>query len=126
MAVLLSDKMTNRTALVLVLACLTLYGFSLLLYRLLFSPLSGIPGPWLTRISSIPEANALKENKRAQWITNLFYQYPHAVAIRTGPNSVSFNHPDAVKEIYGTLQRSNCCQRLIGCLRPWKDRRWIW
>lgn len=98
---------TNGTILSLVLISAVLYGFSLLTYRLFFSPLSKIPGPWLTRISSIPEANALKQNRRAQWITDLFEQDPDAIAIRTGPNSVSFNHPDAVKEIYGmqyTLQ----------------------
>jgi hypothetical protein len=88
-------------ALGLVLIGVTLFGLGLLIYRLFFSPLSKIPGPWLTRISTIPEANALKENRRAQWITDLFAQNPDAIAIRTSPNSVSFNHPDAVKEIYG-------------------------
>ena len=92
---------TDGTILGVVLIGAILYGFSLLIYRLFFSPLSKIPGPWLTRISSIPEANALKQNRRAQWITDLFEQAPDVIAIRTGPNSVSFNHPDAVKEIYG-------------------------
>ena len=78
-----------------------LYVFSILVYRLFFSPLSKIPGPWLTKISTFPEANALKSSRRARWVTELFEQYPGAVAVRTGPNSVSFNHPDAVKAIYG-------------------------
>lgn len=74
---------------------------ALLVYRLFFSPLSKIPGPWITRISGILEANALKDKRRAEWANGLFAQYPGAVAVRTGPNSVSFNHPDAVKAIYG-------------------------
>lgn len=92
----------NRT----VLLCLGLfvavvYPLGVLIYRLFFSPLSKVPGPWLTRISNIPEANALKEQRRAEWVTSLFEQNPGAVAVRTGPNSVSFNHPDAIKAIYG-------------------------
>ena len=110
-----------------VLICAILYGFSLLIYRLFFSPLSKIPGPWLTRISSIPEANALKQNRRAQWITDLFEQNPDAIAIRTGPNSVSFNHPDAVKEIYGMMALTHLrITRLMTYSRSWQNRRWVW
>ena len=100
---ILSRQVDNGTLVGLVLIGATLYGIFVLVYRLFFSPLSKIPGPWLTRISTIPEANALKENRRAQWVTDLFAQNPDAIAIRTGPNSVSFNHPDAVKEIYGMV-----------------------
>lgn len=78
-----------------------LYQLGLAIYRLFFSPLSKLPGPWLTRISAIPEANALKEQRRTKWVNELFAQNPGAVAVRTGPSAVSFNHPDAVKAIYG-------------------------
>jgi cytochrome P450 len=98
------DHASKGFVLGLVLIGVTLYGLGLVIHRLFFSPLSKIPGPWLTRISTIPEANALKENRRAQWITDLFAQNPDAIAIRTSPNSVSFNHPDAVKEIYGKAE----------------------
>ncbi|KAK5715293.1 hypothetical protein LTR17_016809 [Elasticomyces elasticus] len=77
------------------------YTLGLSIYRLFFSPLAKLPGPWLTKISSIPEANALKQARRAAWVTELFQQYPGAVAVRTGPLSVSFNDPEAVKAIYG-------------------------
>jgi hypothetical protein len=77
---------------------------ALLVYRLFFSPMSKIPGPWLTRISDVPEANALKDKRRAEWASDLFKQYPESVAVRTRPNAVSFNHPDAVKAIYGKLR----------------------
>ena len=89
-------------ALGLLLLVAIAYPIGIILYRLFFSPLSKMLGPWLTRISSIPEANALKENCRSQWVTNLLLEeYPDAVAVRTGPKSVSFNHPDAIKAIYG-------------------------
>lgn len=83
------------------LVSIVIYYLSVLVYRLFFSPLSKIPGPWITRISAVPEANALKNQRRTDWVRDLFNQYAGAVAIRTGPNSVSFNHPDAVKAIYG-------------------------
>lgn len=100
MALLHFESITLPLISLIVLAT-TIYSFGSLIYRLFFSPLSKIPGPWQTRISTVPEANALKENRRAQWVTDLFDKYPDAVAVRTGPSSVSFNHPDAVKEIYG-------------------------
>ncbi|KAK1074823.1 hypothetical protein LTR12_002466 [Friedmanniomyces endolithicus] len=87
----------------LVLTVLTplAYFLCLTIYRLFFSPLAKLPGPWLTKISSIPEANALKQARRAAWVVELFEQKPGAVAVRTGPSSVSFNDPEAIKAIYG-------------------------
>ena len=70
-------------------------------YRAFFSPLTKIPGPWMTRVTTALEANALKEHRRSAWLKDLFDERPGAVAVRTGPHSVSFNHPDAVKVIYG-------------------------
>lgn len=95
----MNDPKTTGLALVIISALV--YQLCLLVYRLCFSPLSKLPGPWLTRISTIPEVNALKEQRRTQWVNTLFEQNPGAVAVRTGPNAVSFNHPDAVKAIYG-------------------------
>ena len=97
----LDDLNSSRPVLGLAVLAVVVYSLCTLVYRLFFSPLSKISGPWLTRISSIPEANALKENRRAQWVSDLFDLNPNSVAVRTGPNSVSFNHPDAIKEIYG-------------------------
>ncbi|KAE8447885.1 hypothetical protein EG329_010114 [Mollisiaceae sp. DMI_Dod_QoI] len=77
------------------------YPIYLTIYRLFFSPLSKIPGPWSTRISGFLEAKALKEQGRTRWVGTLFAENPGAVAVRTSPNSVSFNHPDAIKAIYG-------------------------
>jgi len=89
----------------LVLTILTplAYFLCLTIYRLFFSPLAKVPGPWLTKFSSMPEANALKQARRAAWVVELFEQNPGAVAVRTGPSSVSFNDPEAIKAIYGTL-----------------------
>lgn len=95
------DRFHSKEFIVGILAGIIAYQICTLLYRLFLSPLSKLPGPWLTKISSIPEANALKEQRRTFWVNKLFEQNPDAVAVRTGPTSVSFNHPDAIKAIYG-------------------------
>lgn len=95
----LSENRTQVTSFVLVFTIS--YILFIVIYRLFFSPMSKIPGPWMTCISTAPETKALKEQRRTQWVNSLFARYPGAVAVRTGPNSVSFNHPDAVKAIYG-------------------------
>lgn len=96
------QRSARAGGLLLIAAALWLVGT--LLYRLFFSPLSRLPGPWLSKISTIPETNALKQQRRARWVTELFGQHPGAVAVRTGPASVSFNSPEAVKAIYGILR----------------------
>jgi benzoate 4-monooxygenase len=97
----LLDHLTAHPLLILSLLLAVLYPSILLVYRLFFSPLAKIPGPWLTRISSLPETNALKEQRRTAWVRELFEQNPGAVAVRTGPKAVSFRDPEAVKAIYG-------------------------
>ena len=101
MAVINFSNLDRGVAVPLALLIAIAYPLYTLIYRLFFSPLSKIPGPWQTRITSILEVNALKEQRRTRWVGELFEQNPGAVAVRTGPSSVSFNHPDAVKAIYG-------------------------
>lgn len=93
--------MEQNIVLPLLVLATTLYPIYVTIYRFFFSPLSKISGPRLTRITGLVEANALKEQRRTRWVGELFEQNPGVVAVRTGPNSVSFNHPDAVKAIYG-------------------------
>ncbi len=103
MAVISVSNLDRGVVVSLALLIAIAYPLYTLTYRLFFSPLSKIPGPWQTRISSVLEVNALKEQRRTRWVSELFEQNPGAVAVRTGPSSVSFNHPDAVKAIYGAL-----------------------
>lgn len=102
------DNLATRGEFILfiALAAIIFYSISLTVYRLFFSPLSKIPGPWSTRISWILDGKALKEQRRTRWVGDLFAENPGTVAVRTNPNSVSFNHPDAVKAIYGTQSNS--------------------
>lgn len=106
----------------LVIIAVTVWMTGILLYQLYFSPLSRLPGPWLTKISTTPEANALKAQRRARWVTELFEQNPDAVAIRTGPNSVSFNSPEAIKSIYGKYTHGRLVRQVLTPPRPWEDR----
>lgn len=97
----LGDSSAPWTTILILFLLAGCYIAVLVLYRLFFSPLTKIPGPFWTRISTIPETNALKAQRRTQWVSDLFAQNPGSVAVRTGPKSVSFNHPGAVKAIYG-------------------------
>jgi len=116
MAVISFSNLDRGVAVPLALLIAIAYPLYTLVYRLFFSPLSKIPGPWQTRISSVLEVNALKEQRRTRWVSELFDQNPGAVAVRTGPSSVSFNHPDAVKAIYGTFPNYPLgSYRLLSC-----------
>lgn len=123
MAVINVSPLGGGIALPLALLLAIAYPLYIIIYRLFFSPLSKIPGPWQTRISSLLEVNALKEQRRTQWVSELFVENPGAVAVRTGPSSVSFNHPDAVKAIYGKLLLSPSVFPVANMCRPWKRRR---
>ncbi|KAF2462870.1 cytochrome P450 monooxygenase [Lindgomyces ingoldianus] len=101
MAIVQSFSLTQTSLFKGIAVFAVAYPICLIIYRLLFSPLAKLPGPWSTRISSILESNALKEQRRTQWVSSLFEQNPGAAVVRTGPTSVSFNHPDAIKAIYG-------------------------
>ncbi|KAH8821390.1 cytochrome P450 monooxygenase [Xylogone sp. PMI_703] len=101
MAVINNRSIDRGEVLALVVVAVVGYTLCSLIYRLFFSPLSKLPGPWLTNLTGVLEVNALKEQRRTKWVGELFEHNPGAVAVRTGPKSVSFNHPDAIKTIYG-------------------------
>ena len=69
-------------------------------YVIVRAPLRHIPGPFLSRISTYPESQAFRRGGRSFWVDSLFRQY-HSKVVRTGPHSVYFNDPEAMKQIYG-------------------------
>lgn len=80
----------------LVPSLLVLLSFSLI--RILRSPLSRVPGPWYTRLTSIPLKWAELNASRTLFIHSLHQRY--GPAVRIAPNEVSFSSAAAVKEIY--------------------------
>ena len=69
-----------------------------LLFRRSISPLSRIPGPFITRFTSLPLIyNEFKSNRRLH-VHSLHQKY--GPVVRLSPNEVSFTSLDALKEIY--------------------------
>ncbi|RSM03390.1 hypothetical protein CDV31_010524 [Fusarium ambrosium] len=106
MAILTDLILDNAMALplsVLLPACiigLTLAHFLYtIIYQLFFSPLRKFPGPKLWAVSIIPYVRMHLQGQSHQKILELHQKY--GPIVRIGPNFLSFNHPDAMKEIRG-------------------------
>lgn len=72
---------------------------SLLLYRVLFSPLRAFPGPYGARISSLWFSTQLANRDAYKKVVKLHENYGDFV--RIGSNDLSIRHPQAVNAIYG-------------------------
>lgn len=69
------------------------------LYRLFFAPLSKVPGPWITALTSLYVIYHEFKGDRTVVIDRLHAKY--GPVVRVSPTEVSFNSPDALREIYG-------------------------
>ncbi|RSM09375.1 hypothetical protein CEP52_004197 [Fusarium oligoseptatum] len=69
------------------------------IYQLFFSPLHKFPGPKLWAVSIIPYVRMHLQGQSHKRILELHQKY--GPIVRIGPNFLSFNHPDAMKEIRG-------------------------
>jgi hypothetical protein len=68
-------------------------------YRLLFSPLAKIPGPWITSLTSLWLMYHEFLGDRTEILDALHSKYGDIV--RVSPTEVSFNNAEALKDIYG-------------------------
>ncbi|KAK5461302.1 hypothetical protein LTS15_003365 [Exophiala xenobiotica] len=68
-------------------------------YRLFFAPLSKIPGPWITAITSLWVMYHEFRGDRTVTLDQLHAKY--GPVVRVSPTEASFNDGDALKEIYG-------------------------
>lgn len=73
---------------------------ALLIYRLVLSPISKVPGPWYTKLSGLFVVYHDFSGTKRLWIHHLHLQYGQAVCL--APNEVSFASAAALKEIYTT------------------------
>ncbi|KAL3425968.1 cytochrome p450 family protein [Phlyctema vagabunda] len=77
---------------------------TIIVYRLYFHPLAGVPGPLLAKISGWPnwvQARAGRRHIQMQQLHDLY-----GSVVRFAPNAISINTPAGLKEIYG-VKRSN-------------------
>ena len=72
---------------------------SLLLYRVVLSPLNRFPGPFGARISNLWFSSRLSKHDAFQKILYLHTKYGDF--LRIGSNDLSIVHPEAVEAIYG-------------------------
>lgn len=84
-----------------VLALLSLLTFALSLYRLLFHPLAGIPGPIHLKITSIPLLWRSYHGKEASYLTSLTHRLNTPI-LRIGPNEVLIADGAALAPIYSS------------------------
>jgi cytochrome P450 len=78
------------------------------LYNLYFHPLSHLPGPFFSRISSLASSYHAIKGDRHIWIWQQFQVYGHK--FRAAPNVVLFDSPDAYNTIYSNksnVKRTN-------------------
>ncbi|KAF5007928.1 hypothetical protein FDECE_5844 [Fusarium decemcellulare] len=75
------------------------YLLYIIVYNLLFNPLRKFPGPTLWAISSIPYVRMCISGQSHRTILQLHQKY--GPIVRIGPNDLSMNHPDAMKDLRG-------------------------
>ncbi|KID98174.1 Cytochrome P450 family protein, partial [Metarhizium majus ARSEF 297] len=76
-----------------------LYAFGLVVYRVFFHPLAKYPGPFLAKITDAYQLYHAYKGDRHLEFWRMHQKYGKVV--RFGPNSVSFNSNQSLKEIYG-------------------------
>lgn len=68
-------------------------------YRLIFHPLSRVPGPKLAALSNIWLARHVRDGRMLELGKTIHKRY--GPAVRVGPNEVWFHSREAFKSIYG-------------------------
>ncbi|KAH7141120.1 cytochrome P450 [Dactylonectria macrodidyma] len=87
------------------LSCLALaitYKTFYLLYNVLFSPLTTVPGPTLARFTDLWYLNRVRGGQFER--DNVVLHRKYGPIVRYGPNRYSFDHPAAARIIYGVGQ----------------------
>nr|ACZ55941.1 cytochrome P450 monooxygenase [Fusarium incarnatum] len=79
--------------------CLAYLVVVVVVYNLFFHPLRHFPGPWLNRITQIPHTLLMLCGFPHKEHLELHLKY--GPVVRIGPNMLSFNHPDAMKDVRG-------------------------
>jgi cytochrome P450 len=100
-----SDRLLGLGQNIVLVAIFIVFSYfaSLAVYRLFFHPLSKYPGPWIAKITPWYDVYYAYKGDKHLLFHQLHEQYGDFV--RYGPNTLSINHPAALKAIYG--HRSN-------------------
>ncbi|KAF3908109.1 hypothetical protein ABW21_db0207494 [Orbilia brochopaga] len=94
------DKVPQALGLLLGLGVAWL--FSVAVYRIWFHPLASIPGPFLAKLTDFYGGYMATKGINHYHLYKLHKKY--GVAVRYGPNRVSFNSAKAIKDIYSSTK----------------------
>lgn len=86
-----------------------LFPVAVIVYRLLFHPLSRIPGPRLAAITRLWYAYQVRKG-RARELTQMLHG-KYGPIVRVTPNMVWFNTEDGFREVYSKTQNLNRTER---------------
>lgn len=87
------------------LLLLAVYCLAIALYRLFFSPLHSVPGPWYAAISDFWLITHVLRLRRCRAINDLLHKY--GPIVRVAPNKVVFLDAPTMKTVYGVSSRLN-------------------
>lgn len=80
--------------------CAAIVIFFVVLYQRLSNPISKLPGPWSTKLTSLVIKYHEFSASRRVFIHQLHQRY--GTVVRIAPNEVSFASLDAIREIYAS------------------------
>ena len=98
----------------LTLVLLVLYCLCVATFRLFFSPLRSIPGPWYAAVSDLWHLSHVLRLRRCRGIDELFNKY--GPIVRVAPNIVAFLDVKAMKVVYGTNARLSKSSMYKSCM----------
>ena len=96
------------------LLCVLIYYTFRSIYRLYFSPLRSIPGPWFAAISDLWLISHVLRLRRCRAVDDLFKTY--GPIVRAAPNKVFFLDVPTMKHVYGAsakLSKSSFYKSLL-------------
>lgn len=101
LAMPLSSFLISLNAVQVLLLAISLsvcYVTALVLYRLFFSPLSAIPGPWYAAVSDLWITSHVVRMQQCRTVQSLFEKY--GPVVRIGPNKVAFCDATTMRSVY--------------------------
>lgn len=85
-------------ALIITVTLSTCYLLSLIIYRVFFSPLAALPGPWYAAVSDFWIITHVVRMQQCRIVQDLFERY--GPVVRIGPNKVAFCDVTTMRSVY--------------------------
>ena len=83
---------------VLALSLYVCYVFAVIVYRVFFSPLASLPGPWYAAVSDFWITTHVVRMRQCRAVQDLFERF--GPVVRIGPNKVVFCDVTSMRSVY--------------------------